>query len=289
MAQWSGKTIGPLLGYKIFLYTIKWFGVNTAYIILKVVTFYYYLFAKKSRNFIIDFYTKALHVSTKEAAKLCKKNFQIFGQTLVDRNAFLLGKEDQYTYTFQNEESLLQLNEIGKGGVLLSAHLGNWETAGNLLKKRVSGKINVLMLDSEVEKVKQFMEATTGGSHFNIIPIKNDLSHIIRIKNALGDNELIAIHADRTFEGSKTIACKFFGKQVNLPYGPFLIASKFNAPITFVYAVKGAKFHYDLSATDPITEKLKPEQIAQQYVDKLEQMVKKYPEQWFNFYNYFEQ
>ena len=288
MAQWSGKTIGPLIGYKFFLYTIKWLGVKSAYFILDFVTFYYYLFARKSRENVQDFYIKALIISKKEAKKLCKNNFKLFGQTLVDRNAFLLGKEELYTYDFDNEESLVQIHESGKGGILLSAHIGNWETAGNLLKKRVSNSINVLMLDSEVEKVKQFINSATGGSKFNIIPIKDDLSHIIRIKNALSDNELIAIHADRTFEGGRKIETTFFGHKISLPYGPFLIASKFNAPVTFVYAVKESKFHYQLSATTPILDKISPEDIATLYARELEKMVIKYPDQWFNFYNYFE-
>ena len=54
----------------------------------------------------------------------------------------------------------------------------------------------------------------------------------------------------------------FLGKKAKFPYGPFLIASKFSAPVTFVYAVKEKKFHYALSATKPIIDKLQPEEIA---------------------------
>ena len=131
---------------------------------------------------------------------------------------------------------------------MLSAHLGNWETAGNMLKNRVSQKINVLMFDAEVEKIKQYLDASTGGSRFNIIPIKNDLSHIIRIKNVLENNEFVAMHADRYMPGSKTIQLDFLGKKANFPLGPFLLASKFEAPVTFVFAVKEKDYHYKLTA-----------------------------------------
>lgn len=289
MAQWSGKSIGPLIGYKVFLLIIKILGIKSAYFLLHVVAGYYFWFKHSTRNNLIRFYQISLAATRQEARRLSRKNLTLFGQTLVDRAAFQLGMAKQYSYSFKNESYLLELTKAGNGGLLMSAHLGNWETAGNLLKERVSNKINVLMLDAEVEKIKRYMDKNTGGSHFTIIPIKNDLSHVIKIKNALSDNELVAIHADRMFEGAKFIEVEFFNTPVKFPYGPFLLASKLKAPITFVYAVKSATKSYALSATEPILGPKAPEEIAEAYVKELERMVTNHPEQWFNYYNYFEQ
>lgn len=287
MNQWNGKSKGTALGYKIFLNIIKIFGLPLTYLILRFVTFYYYLFATKNRNAIRDFYLNALKLPGNQINKITRKNFFYFGQTLVDRFAFLIGKGDKFSYTFNNEQYLLDIKENGKGGILLSGHVGNWETAGNLLKSRVTPTINVLMLDKEVEKIKQFLESTTGGSHFNIIAIKDDLSHVIKIHQALKRNEFIAIHADRYMEGAKFIELDFLGKKAKFPLGPFIIASKFKAPVTFVFAVKENKYHYLLSSTNPITESLSPEEIAKKFVEELEKKVTLHPEQWFNYFNFF--
>ncbi|MBL4594314.1 MAG: lipid A biosynthesis acyltransferase [Flavobacteriales bacterium] len=287
MSQWDGKSKGTVVGYKIFLNIIKLFGLPLTYLILRFVTFYYYLFATKNRNAIRDFYLNALKLPKNQVNKITRKNFFYFGQTLVDRFAFLIGKGDKFSYTFSNEQYLLDIKDAGKGGILLSGHVGNWETAGNLLKSRVTPTINVLMLDKEVEKIKQFLEATTGGSHFNIIPIKDDLSHVIKIHQALKRNEFIAIHADRYMEGAKFIELDFLGQQAKFPLGPFIIASKFKAPVTFVFAVKENKYHYLLSSTLPITENLSAEEIAKKFVEELEKKVTLHPEQWFNYFNFF--
>ncbi len=287
MSSWSGKSKGTVLGYKIFLFFINFFGVGAAYLLLRFVTFYYYLFAGVNRNAIVNFYTDTLNYSPKKAKKLTRRNFYIFGQTLVDRFAYLVGRGDRFTYSFDGENYLLEMNEMGKGGILLSAHLGNWETAGNLLKKRVTQKINVLMIDAEVEKIKQYLDASTGGSHFNIIAIKNDLSHVIKIKNALDNNEFVAMHADRFIPNTKTIELDFLGKKAKFPLGPFLLASKFNAPVSIVFAIKETDYHYALTATKPVFEKSSVEQIAGQYIKELENKVKLNPEQWFNYYDFF--
>jgi predicted LPLAT superfamily acyltransferase len=287
MGHWDGKSKGTVLGYKIFLNTIKFFGLPLTYLILRFVTYYYYIFARDNRNSIKEFYLNSLKLQKKSVNKITKKNFFYFGQTLVDRAAFLIGKGNKFTYTFKNEQYLLDIKNAGKGGILLSGHLGNWETAGNLLKSRVTSKINVLMYDEEVKKIKQYIDTSTGGSHFNVIPIKNDLSHVIKVHQALSRNEFVAIHADRYLKGAKYIELNFLGKKAKFPLGPFIIASKFKATTTFVFAVKEKKYHYLLSATDPITENLSSEEIAKKYVSELEKKVILHPEQWFNYFDFY--
>ena len=65
------------------------------------------------------------------------------------------------------------------------------------------------------------------------------------------------------------------------------LSSKFKVPITFVFAVKGKGTHYNLCATTPVSDYNSPEEIAESYVKKLEEMVISHPTQWFNFYDYY--
>jgi predicted LPLAT superfamily acyltransferase len=263
--------------------------LKPAYFLLRFVTYYYFLFASKPKKILINFYQKALGVNINTARNLCRRNFYFLGQTLVDRTAFLLGKGNVFSHDFENENFLVEMQEQKKGGILISAHIGNWETAGNLLKSRVSSTIHVLMVDAEAKKLKQYLDSSTGGSQFSIITVKDDLSHIVKVNNALAANDLIAMHGDRYLPGTKTIELDFLGGRAKFPYGPFLLASRFNAPVTFVFALKANDFHYELSATMPITEKKLPEEIAALYVNELEKKVKKYPEQWFNYYDFYSQ
>lgn len=236
---------------------------------------------------MISFYQKGFAFSKWKAIRMSSKNFYHFGQILIDRVALKTKRKKEFSFRFENEEALIRMNEAGRGGFLFSAHLGNWENAGNLLGERITLKINILMLDAEVQKVKSFLESNTSKAQYNLIPIKDDLSHLILIHQALKRNELIALHADRTSVGQKSIRLPFLNGEADFPAGPFIMAHKFKVPLTFVYAVKTGTKKYHLSATEPIEVFESPEQVASMYVKHLEGLVKENPTQWFNFFEYY--
>lgn len=286
--KWTGKTKGSLFGYKFFIKIINLFGLRFSYFFCIWVSFYFSLFSVKQRNGILNFYKVGFGFSSVKAFFYTAVNFFKFGQTLIDRIAINGKLRNKFSFAFHNEKILHEISQGNQGGILISGHIGNWENAGSLIKERITSKINVLMLDEEVGKIKEYLQLQTGGPKFNIIPIKNDLSHVILIHQALKRNELIALHADRTIEGNKNIELDFLGKKANFPLGPFTIAYKFKVPITFVFAVKKNNFHYELSATTPILSASSEEEIALQYVKELESKVKENPTQWFNFFEYYE-
>ncbi len=287
MAKWDGKTKGSLSGYKFFVFLINNLGVRFSYFFCIFVAGGYIVFSSKARRGLTNYYQVGFGLPKGKARRKSFSNFYIFGKTLIDRIAVTGRKRKLYSYDFNNEKALREMNELGRGGILYSAHLGNWESAGNLISDRITNKINILMLDAEVEKIKDFLNETTGGPQYNIIPLKDDLSHLILIHRALKRGELIAVHADRVMDDSNSVELPFLNGKAKFPIGPFILAEKFKVPVTFVYAMKGTKFHYEFYATDLSTEPKTAHELAAEYVKSLENMVRKYPNQWFNFYHYY--
>lgn len=285
--KWDGKTKGSLLGYKFFVLCIRFLGVRFSYFFCIWVSGYFVLFARKQRNALVKFYKQGFGYTNTRALRTATSNFYRFGQVLIDRIALKTNRKKIFTHSFDNEKALVEMHAMGKGGFLFSGHVGNWENAGNLIGERITSKINILMLDAEVEKIKHFLDKNTEQAKYNLIPLKEDMSHLILIHQALKRNELIALHADRTLEGQKKMEFQFLNGRASFPAGPFIMAHKFKVPITFVFAVKTSSTHYQLSATEPILESASPEEIAAKYVARLEEMVKGSPEQWFNFYDFY--
>ncbi len=289
MSDWKGKSKGNKAGYGIFIGILKRMGVLPAYCLLVFVAAYYYLFSWKSSKAIWYYLRKRLGYSVPRSLVKLYSNYFWFGQAIIDRIVMMAGINNRFSFHFDGEEHLHEMVKGGKGGLLLSAHLGNWEIAGHLLT-RLHTKINIVMFDGEQRQLKQYLENTTGQRNANIIVIKDDISHIYEIIEALNNNELVCMHSDRFLPGNKTESVRFLGEEAAFPQGPFALASRLNVPVSFVFALKESLFHYHFFATRGCAYKTRdnnqPLNILQNFVAALTEKVKAYPSQWYNYYDF---
>lgn len=294
MATWQGKTRGGLLGHKIFVFTLRYLGLNPAYFLLRFVSLYYFLFSRKSNRHIYFYFRKILNYKPCRARWAVYKNYYTFGQILIDKVAINSGLVDKFTFDLEDERHLAAMTE---GGFMISAHIGNWEMAGKK-SDRIDKTLNLLMLDEEHHRIKDLLESVMKERNIRIIPIKDDLSHLFAIRKVLDENELVAIHGDRYRPGTKTLTARFMGREAEFPEGPFYLALRMGAPVSFAFAMKAGKKHYHFHATAPKTykppkgkriseENLRP--ILEDYIQAVEAMLEKYPLQWFNYYAFWKE
>lgn len=288
-ASWQGRSRGTTSGYRIFVWLLKRGGLSLAYSLLPFVTLYYRLFVPSATRPLRYLYSERLGFSKKETGRLIRKNLIIFGQTLIDKIAILSGAGDKLRFTHEGVEHIEQLVKDGKGGILLSAHLGNWEVAGHLLK-RVHTVINIVMYDGEAEQVKQYMEQFESNRSFNIIFINDDLSHIYEMSAALARNELICLHGDRFRPGNRTMEHVFLEEKTLFPAGPYILASKLKAPVCFVFAFKETNFQYHFYAYPAKVYDGRGtsgmDKMLDDYVQIVEGKLRQYPAQWFNYFEF---
>jgi predicted LPLAT superfamily acyltransferase len=221
----------------------------------------------------------------------------MLGQTIIDKVATMAGAKNPFKVIHKNGAMLDELTAIGKGGILVSAHIGNWEVAGQGLN-RLGTAFNILMYSNEKEDVKQYMDGVMKEKKINIIAIDEETkSHIIELHKAFSNNELVVMHGDRYREGAKTLTANFFGKPAKFPAGPFIMAAKFGVPLCIVFAVKTDKHTYQFSTEKPIQVdrvrgEAQLEKVCQdlllQYVAKVEETAKAFPHQWFNYYDFWQ-
>jgi predicted LPLAT superfamily acyltransferase len=295
---WEGKSRGTVLGHKIFVFILNHLGLRLAYFVLRFVALYYFLFARKSNKTSFYFFHNILKYKRFTTYLKIYKNYYIFGQTILDKVALLAGVKTKFTINRDGGNNLDKIAAMGKGGILVSAHIGNWEIAGQLLN-RLNTTFNILMYENERANIKQYMDGVQKKKNVNIIAIKDgDMGHLIELHNAFSKNELVVMHGDRFRDGAQTLEANFLGKTAKFPAGPFIMAAKFGVPLSVVFAVKENSMHYHFSASDPIEVKRtrKPEEtekavqeLFQRYLNEVEKMVYKYPEQWFNYYAFWKE
>ena len=291
MRSWQGKTRGGVLGYRIFVWTLKYLGLTFAYFLLYFVVTYYIFASRKAFLIIFRFYHTILKFHWWKSLFSVYRNYYNFGQVLIDKIAMLAGFQSNFTFDFEGEEYLRQMEN---GGLLISGHLGNWEIAGHLLN-RLEKNINILLFDAEHKQIKGYLSEVLTNRRVNFIVIRDDYSHLKEIREALERKEIIAMHGDRYLEGNKVVVLDFLGKPAPFPVGPVNLAARFGVPVSFVFALKETNTHYHFFATPlrfvEFSNSLRRRneifrETVQVYVEALEHAVRKFPLQWFNYYDF---
>jgi len=290
MGQWDGKSKGTVLGYKIFVFFIKKAGIRSAYFILYFVASWYFLFLTKSNRAIFYYFRKRLGYSWLKSKQMVFKSYYTFGQTIIDKISISAGMRSRFTYEFDGVEILKKLLAEKRGGVLISAHMGNFEIAEHFFGEiDLDFQINLVTTDLEHSAIKNYLEKITKKSGIKFIIVKDDLSHIFEINAALARNELVCFTGDRYFEGVKFLSGDLLGESAKFPAGPFLIASRLKVPVVFVYVMKEPKLHYHLYARESEVKHRDEKALLKAYSENVESMIEKYPLQWFNYFDFWDQ
>jgi predicted LPLAT superfamily acyltransferase len=290
MSQWDGKSKGTVLGYKIFVFFIKKVGIKSAYLILYFVASYYFIFLKKNNASIFYYFRKRLGYSYIKSKQMVFKSYYTFGQTIIDKIAIGAGLKSKFTYEHDGGEIIIKLLEEKKGGVLISAHIGNFEIAEHFFSEiDVNFQINLVTTDLEHSTIKNYLESITQKPTIKFIIIADDLSHIFEINAALARNELVCFTGDRYFEGVKSLSENLLGQEALFPAGPFLIASRLKVPVVFVYVMKEPNLHYHLYTREAKVKHRDDKGLLREYTESVEKMIEKYPLQWFNYFDFWNQ
>ncbi|RED43159.1 putative LPLAT superfamily acyltransferase [Winogradskyella eximia] len=286
-AEWKGKSRGTVLGYKIFIFCIKKLGLPSAYFVLYFVAAYFCFFAKDSTTSAYYYFRKRLQYSRFKSIISIYKSYFVFGQTIIDKIAISSGLKSKFTYDYDGVDQIKEVLKQKKGGILISAHLGNFEIAEHFFGELEERDfISLLTTDVEHTAIKNYLDTVVKKSNIKIILIKEDLSHIFEINAALTRNEIVCITGDRYIKDSKYLTHELLGKEAKFPAGPFLIGSRLQVPVLFVYVLKESRKHYHLYARTSTTKGRDANALLKDYTQSLEWMLKKYPLQWFNYFDF---
>jgi predicted LPLAT superfamily acyltransferase len=290
-AAWDGKSRGSSTGTRIFIRIISVVGPFPAYVLCIFVSLYYAFFDAKGGAALRSFRS---HLGRTTTVWHLFRHFFAFGMSLIDRYAFLTGRHRWFRFESFREDVMAQAAAKGVGAILLGAHIGNWEIAGNILPQKLNFPIYCVMLDAEDGDVREMFRKALDARKTTVIPVGPDgLDFVFRVRDALSHNGIVCMHGDRDM-GAKGQKHNFLGEDVVFPMGPFAIAAATCAPIVPIMVTKRGLRTYVFKAYAPIlfegiTRENRDKYIftaMERYVGILEQVVKERPYEWFNFYDY---
>ena len=202
--------------------------------------------------------------------------------------AVIMGMSDRFHFNFEDESILRKTVESDDGCLMISAHVGNWQVAQAFLNRFNKKKVNIVMVDVESEKIKQFIKNSESGENVNVIVMKNGMDYLFDLINAFRNKEVICLHGDRFLEGSKVAEIDFFSKKADFPIGPFALAKKFKVPVSFTFVMKTGMTEYSFYATEGRIYDDENEMLKD-YATALENVLEKYPLQWFNYHDFWKE
>jgi predicted LPLAT superfamily acyltransferase len=285
----SGQLRGGRGGIAFFIRAIQLLGPRFCYL-LAVFPAAYFTFASPDVPATMDFHRRIFgRVPWWRRRWLVFKHFYAFGRALIDRTAILAGRTENYSFTFDGEQHIHDAVAQGKGVLLLTAHVGNWEAAGHLLS-RVKCPINVTGFDKETPAIRAMLDRSSR-QHFKLIPLTGAPTDAIQLVAAMRRGELVCMMGDRTY-GSPGTEVPFFGAPALFPIGGYVMAAIAGAPIVQVFSLRESGGHYRFFGFPPLppTRPAHHERdghlknCAQQFAANLESIVRRDPLQWYNFY-----
>ena len=253
----------------------------------KVAEFFadiHYLFALEDRKNIAYNLKIALQIEDKKVINKYAKNiFRNFAKYLIDflRMSKINKKYILNRIKIEGRENLDKALSSGKGVIILTAHLGNWELGGGVVG-RLGYPLNAIALNHKNTKVNDFFLNQRACCNVTVIPIG---SHLKRCFNVLRNNELLAIVGDRDFSSSG-IKANFFGKETILPKGPAVFSIKTGAPIVPTMIIRTKDNTHRVIFEEPVLpdvesdKKKRVRNTVEKYILVIEKYIRAFPDQW---------
>jgi len=181
----------------------------------------------------------------------------------------------------------------GRGAILLTAHAGNYELGGVLLRSR-NLKVHAVYKPDRFEAVERLRESMRAQGGVVGIPVDGVGFSTLPLVKLLREGALVGMQGDRDFS-LNGVPMPFFGREVPFPRGPWELAAMTGAPIitTFFFTDEERRFHAHFGEPMHILggrgERMAAIEAGMRtYVADLEALIRRHPSQWYCFYPFWD-
>lgn len=276
--QWQGTTDGTPWMQRALVSMYRYLPLRVLYAVMALVVPFYMLFNRTGFKAQHDFFRHRLGYGSLRTFCCIYRNHFLFGQVVLDRFAAFAGKK--FNFIVDGQPLFDSFSTAPSGFVFLSAHVGCYELAGLFLnpKEKV---INALAFGGESSTVMAGRNRLFQGRKIRMVPVTDGISHLFALNSALDRGEIVSMPADRLLGSTKYVECQFFGATAHFPKGPFALARAKEVPLLAVFVMKENVHTYHAF--------VRQVENQQQFASELETIVRRYPTQWYNYYDFWKQ
>jgi KDO2-lipid IV(A) lauroyltransferase len=178
---------------------------------------------------------------------------------------------------FRNERLLTDALAEGRGAMLVTGHIGNWEIGGNAVSMRFAPchSIARALKNPKVDRWVNEIRQKTGQ---RIIPKDGALRSMVSL---LREGKLLAFLLDQ-HAGDKGIPVDFFGRKAYTFDSVAALSKRFNVPVICGFDRRiGNRFKHEMRAVERIDPgNASVEELTARYTKFIEDTVRETPEAW---------
>jgi Kdo2-lipid IVA lauroyltransferase/acyltransferase len=175
----------------------------------------------------------------------------------------------------------------GRGAVLVTCHFGNWDVAARGFAD-YGATVNLVMAREANETSTDYVRAAREGAGLRVLHSDSSVYSPFNMLRALRRNEIVGLQLDRPPGGEGTRLVEFCGTPAPFQLGPLRLARLAGAPVFPVFVVRLGPRRYRIvlgeertvpraATVDDMTH------VLAAIVREFEGLVRRYPEQWFQF------
>ena len=273
--------------YSIGEFLVLFLPVCIGYALAWILSSCQYVFSRVDRA-VVKGNLQAIfpNIEKKRLKKYTKGVFISFGLYLAD---FFRTQKIGLAYIkkyvrLEGQEHIDQALAQGKGLILVSAHIGNWEM-GAICLGLLGYPVNAVALTHKHKRVDDFFNRQRESKGVRVIPVQGAVRGCLE---AFSRNQIVCLVGDRDFTQGG-ITAEFFGKPAMIPKGPAVFSIRNKVPIVCCFTIRqglrGFRFFFNpIIRFVPSGEYEKDIQaLTGLYLRQIEDCIRLYPGQWAMF------
>lgn len=278
---------------RVMVWIASSLGRPAARALLYPICVYYLCCSVRARRAVRRFYAKATGGAAGWADLF--GHYYAFASTILDRVYFLRGQFGTFDIRVQGLDALDRMLAQQRGCLLLGSHLGSFEVVRAIGLSRKDVEIRVLMDEQNAPLIRASIQELNPAVARTVIQI-GQADSMLQVKECVERGGVVGIMGDRVMSDDHAVSCMFFGHHARFPTGTMRLAHVVRAPIVLFFGLYRGHNRYDVylesfSEQVQLSPEARDQDLArwtQQYASRLEAFTRQAPDNWFNFYDFWQ-
>lgn len=174
------------------------------------------------------------------------------------------------------------------GVVLVTAHVGPWELAAQLLGEELKANVVLVMEREPNAEAGELQDSWRTERGLRVLHVGEHPTDALPLIAHLKQGGVAAMQLDRVPPSGRVLTVSLFGQPFAVPEGPFRLASLSGARVVPVFSRRTGFFDYELTVAEPIELERRPSpeallEAGQTAATAMEAFIAQSPTQWFHF------